>query len=140
MAESIGAAYQRGPTVSIEQRPTNAGADYATSPGFQQAIAFNIVSASLKIYHAPASAYDNAGICGEYNDTACGAKYRRVEDDDGNEEWAAFVLAITEADDTTVDFTRFPPGGMIYLDTGDDRIRVKTAAADSDATKSITTA
>ena len=89
----------------------------------------------------PSTSYDSAAsACDEYNDLVCGAAYRYIVDDDANGEWAAYVLAITEADDTTIDFTAFPPGGIIYLDTGDDRIRVKTGAAASDATKSITTA
>ena len=140
MSETIASKWGKGPTVEIEQRSSNAGADWATSPAFQQAIAFFIGSSGARVYHiwgtgAPSTTYDNAGVCSEYNNMTCGAKYRRILNDAGTAAWAVLMLMVSAAVSDTTDYTAFPVGGIMINDTAENKMYYKNAAEASDASR-----
>jgi hypothetical protein len=150
MAETITAGTADSKGSLIRRRNIDSGecSNWTTTPGFRYAEAIDLIlngvvyATIYEIYGEgdPSTNYDNATTGSSYTNISCGAKYRRIEDDAGNAEWASCMCAIVEADDTTVDFTAHPAGSVLYLDTADSRIRVKTGAAAVDETFSITIA
>jgi len=151
VAESItpGASDRVGSLIRRRNLSTGEAARWTTIPAFCFAEAVDLIKNGIvyatvyEIYGEgdPSTNYDSYATPGSsYLNISCGAEYARIKDDDGNAEWAAVMHAIIEADDTTVDFTAHPAGGVNYLDIADDRVRVKTAVAGADETHSITTA
>jgi hypothetical protein len=152
MAETITAGAGDSKGSLVRRRNLNAGecANWTTIPGFRFAEAIDLIlngsiyATKYEIYGEgdPSTNYDNATAGSSYLNISCGAEYQMIEDDDGNLEWASCMHAIIEGDDTTVDFTAFPAGGINYIDitagAGADYIRVKSGAAASDETKTIT--
>jgi len=150
MAETITPGTGDRVTSLIRRRDLSSGeaARWTSTPGFQYAEAVDLMKNGVvyktiyEIYGEgdPSTNYDNATPGSKYTNILCGAIYWRIKSDASVNEWASGMLCILEEDNTTEDFTRFPAGGVNYLDLGGDRLRIKSTVAGSDGTLSATMA